>query len=337
MTRVPKADIETCRDLLRDVQAEARRLWDVSVEADECGSEENADRAQLAYQSKADQANALTTLIFMALGRMGGTQMTDALAPVDGAIAAALSKARKSLPKAIKKDARNDHAGYSYASADSVYEAIQAPLFAAGLVPYQDETDFDTMTTERGNKQVLWARITYEMGFDLADVGRGTPSRHTQMVEVHGAQAMQAASTYALKYWLRGKLLLATGDQDIDASERSQPPATRQRPAARPGRSTCEACHRRTRRHAYRHRRQQKGRRDQRQAVDDVPGEDDGRQGVCDVRLRLQPDAGAGPEPEAPRAHHLRAGPWQEDAEDYRHDMGEGAAEDRQRSGAEDA
>ena len=29
-------DVATCRELLRDVQAQARRLWDAATEADEC-------------------------------------------------------------------------------------------------------------------------------------------------------------------------------------------------------------------------------------------------------------------------------------------------------------
>ena len=69
------------------------------------------------------------------------------------------------------------------------------------------------------------------MGFDLAGVGRGRPSVHTQCAQMTGAQSMQAVATYALKYWLRGRLLLATGDRDLDAENKTdaKPPAVSRR------------------------------------------------------------------------------------------------------------
>ena len=126
----------------------------------------------------------------------------------------------------VAKDLRNDHAGYEYASADAIYKHVRDPLLATGLLPYQ--TELSKIWHERGS--AWWLEVEY----GLALTTGGVPPAHdglervTVLVRVMGSQSLGAARTYALKYWLRGKLLLATGDQaeDLDAAP-AEPPGKR--------------------------------------------------------------------------------------------------------------
>ena len=47
----------------------------------------------------------------------------------------------------------------------------------------------------------------------------------SQGVALYGPQGYGAAATYLQKYWLRGKLFLATGEDDLDGVEPTAPPA----------------------------------------------------------------------------------------------------------------
>ena len=146
---------------------------------------------------------------------------------------AALTELATAMGSTVTKDARNEHSRYDYASADAVYRHVRGVIFGAGLtvVQTEKELEFESRTNKAG-KVSTWCRAVYDLGF--AEVGQKPKvvEQVTVMVQITGSQSLGAARTYALKYWLRGKFLLATGDQaeDLDgqaAEWARQTPATR--------------------------------------------------------------------------------------------------------------
>jgi len=123
----------------------------------------------------------------------------------------------------VPKDLTNSYADYEYASADAIYRHARRSLLAGGLLPFQQELSKTWHERQQGGKTVRWLEVEY--GLALTPGGVAVEVRKlekvTVVVQITGAQSMGAARTYALKYWLRGKLLLSTGDQaeDLDASE----------------------------------------------------------------------------------------------------------------------
>ncbi len=146
-----------------------------------------------------------------------------------------LTDALAAIAAHVPKDQRNAFAGYDYASADAIYAHVRPALLAAGYLPYQTEVAFEMI--DRNGK--AWVQVTYEMALRKADGSyQDDPERVTVLVQVTGAQSMAAVRTYAMKYWLRGKVLLATGDmsEDIDAEPKAAPgPGPGPRPGPPPG------------------------------------------------------------------------------------------------------
>ena len=131
---------------------------------------------------------------------------------------------------AVPKRAQNKHGGYFYATADDVYDSVRKILAKAGLVPKSTQTDCQIEHVGEGKDRKTWLRIDFALKF----LGEETPDEKTIMLQFFGPQSFQAASTYALKYWLRDRLLLSTGEGDLDNYETDpdstpdqQPPALR--------------------------------------------------------------------------------------------------------------
>ena len=147
-----------------------------------------------------------------------------------------LTAALLDMPAAIPKDATNTFAGYDYASADSLFAAIRPGLAKNGLAVYQNEVESETFRTEgKDGKTVLWQRAVYDFGITPGGVAPEHPERMTQYCQVTGAQSSGAIRTYALKYYLRAKCLLATGETDVDAMPSEAPPSA---PLSQPGKWT---------------------------------------------------------------------------------------------------
>lgn len=130
---------------------------------------------------------------------------------------------------AIKKDAENQFQKYRYASVDAVFEAVRGAIGAAGLVVWCHEEAFEIHRPDGESKAKPWAFAAYRLA--LAPVGDPPDweraERITIPLQLVGPQSAQAARSYAIKYWLRGKLLLPTGDQDLDATAEPDEPAPR--------------------------------------------------------------------------------------------------------------
>lgn len=156
-------------------------------------------------------------------------------------LAARIAQVMKAV-RSLAHDACNTHSDYNYASADKFYQALQQPLAEAELVVRCDEVDCRLFTVpNRDGRPMLHARFVYELGF----VGYPGAERRSLVLQVIGPQSFQAAETYARKYWLRGKFLVATGEtDDVDAEPRygaDNPAPVPDRPPSPDPRSTADA------------------------------------------------------------------------------------------------
>lgn len=120
----------------------------------------------------------------------------------------------------LKKDGKNTHANYQYSTADNVYDATREALAKEGLSIYQSEVSmsFETVRTRSGETTLIL--IAYDIGIQTED---GKPpetlERCTGSATFNGPQSLAACRTYAMKYYLRGKLLIPTGDPETDAED----------------------------------------------------------------------------------------------------------------------
>ena len=135
------------------------------------------------------------------------TRLAEALAGMDGH---------------AKRDCRNQHGGYDYASADSIFACVRLPLAKVGLAIWQQQVELEFIDVPgKGDKPSRWMKATYEFALtpDGQAPAEGEAERVTVGCQLLGAQSFGAIRTYALKYWLRGKCLISTGDraEDIDA------------------------------------------------------------------------------------------------------------------------
>ena len=125
----------------------------------------------------------------------------------------------------IEKDERNDFAEYDYASADAIYSHVREEIASKGYSVWMNEISFDVL---EGEKKKQWLKVSYEIGL-TADGGRPDDKeleRITILAQYAGVQTCQAVRTYALKYFLRGRFLLPTGEKDADVTpySKSRPP-----------------------------------------------------------------------------------------------------------------
>ena len=125
----------------------------------------------------------------------------------------------------IEKDETNEFAEYEYASADAIYSHVREEIANKGYSVWMNELSFDVL---EGEKKKQWLKVTYEIGL-TADGGRPDDKeleRITILAQYAGVQTCQAVRTYALKYFLRGRFLLPTGEKDADVTpySKSRPP-----------------------------------------------------------------------------------------------------------------
>ena len=135
--------------------------------------------------------------------------------PNPPAFAARVARACASID-AVTKDQRNTYQNYNYASADSVYAAVRMCLAAESIILTVDEDHSSLEELERKDKTILIYCSTFSFRLCTPE-GVGHIERVRMIVPWTGPQSMQAARTYATKYWLRSKFLIPTGEPDLDA------------------------------------------------------------------------------------------------------------------------
>lgn len=125
---------------------------------------------------------------------------------INTAIAKAMGEVQK-----LPKDDRNEHGGYSFASIDRFLDACRPICVAHGLHPNIDGVASDTFLA--GNNK-LWGKFSYRITMHHESGESTEPSGMDVMLPLTGAQTSGSAQSYALKQYLRGLLMISTGEAD---------------------------------------------------------------------------------------------------------------------------
>ena len=131
-----------------------------------------------------------------------------------------LAAAFADMPQMIAADKYNPHRKNKYASADAVYSAIRNKLAEHGLHVFQDEVSFEIMKVD--GLKGSWIKATYAFAIvsGIGPVPEEIKERCTMVRRLNDSQDLGSLRTYAIKYYLRNKLMLGTGDPDGDEDER---------------------------------------------------------------------------------------------------------------------
>ena len=122
----------------------------------------------------------------------------------------AIARAMKEVQKLVKDD-RNEHGNYSFASIDKFLDACRPICAAHGLHPNIDGVASDTFMAGT-NK--LWGKFSYRISMNHESGESTEPSGMDVMLPLTGAQTSGSAQSYALKQYLRGLLMISTGEKD---------------------------------------------------------------------------------------------------------------------------
>lgn len=124
---------------------------------------------------------------------------------INAAIANAMDKI-----KMLGKGEKNSHQNYNFASIDDFLEMCRPICAAEGLHINPNCVSMDTFPVN--NK--TWATFTYSITMCHASGQQTEPAGSIVSLPLTGAQTSGAAQSYAVKQYLRGLLLIATGDND---------------------------------------------------------------------------------------------------------------------------
>lgn len=143
------------------------------------------------------------------------------------ALAAVMAEVRR-----LEKSATNTHANYKFTSVDDFKDALR-PLFAThGLTVRCDQTGFAMFPVKGKNGETLAAQFDFEFVLATA-AGEDKPERSTVVLPYTGAQTTGIARSYALKEYLKTRVMASSGDQeDADFAPTSEySPAASRTPA----------------------------------------------------------------------------------------------------------
>lgn len=127
-------------------------------------------------------------------------------------VAEALTKVMAEVRRLEKAD-NNAHANYKFTSVDDFKDALR-PLFARhGLTVRCDQTAFAMFPVKSKNGETLAAQFDFE--FTLATAAHeDKPERSTVVLPYTGAQTTGIARSYALKEYLKTRVMASSGDQE---------------------------------------------------------------------------------------------------------------------------
>ena len=122
----------------------------------------------------------------------------------------------------LDKLSENTHSGYSFASVDDFFSALNKKMAEAGLSVIQDEVDWQVKEIKitRSSSEYTRSLLFITFDFHLNHIsGASVSARRTVNVQLGGAQEWGQAQSYALKQFLRSIFLVATGEPDADQNE----------------------------------------------------------------------------------------------------------------------
>lgn len=132
-------------------------------------------------------------------------------------IVQAIAKIQRAV-QSVKRDGRNAHGGYDYASTDAVYAALSAKMGEAGLTILTLEHDPEIKTVDGPKGPQRWCRFKFQFVLASQEGVTWTDAAcaRTLYMQVLGPQTHMAAQSYAEKTFLRSLFKLPTGDLDLD-------------------------------------------------------------------------------------------------------------------------
>ena len=125
---------------------------------------------------------------------------------INVAINAAMAKIKQ-----LRKDDRNPHGNYSFASIDAFLDMCRPICSEHGLHPQVNSVNSETFNAGNGK---LWAKFSYLIAMGHVSGETTEPVGMDVMLPLTGAQTSGSAQSYAVKQFLRGLLLISTGDKD---------------------------------------------------------------------------------------------------------------------------
>lgn len=130
-------------------------------------------------------------------------------------ISEAIAAVIADTPAGIGTTDKNPHFKYGYTSIDAVLKHLRSAMAKHGVSLCMSEENFESFT--RGQKAALYVKVTFSFWLTWQD--QETPKETlTQVANFKNAQSIGALRSYACKYWLRLKFMLALGEKDLDAS-----------------------------------------------------------------------------------------------------------------------
>lgn len=126
--------------------------------------------------------------------------------------------------QAVKRDGKNQHGNYAFASTDAVYAALALKLAEVGLaILCLEEEVPEIRRTESNGKTVQWGRFVFSFILATDQATWSDPRwRRTLYLQITGPQSFMAAQSYAEKALLRSLFKIATGDIDLDAMPQAE-------------------------------------------------------------------------------------------------------------------
>ena len=126
------------------------------------------------------------------------------------AINAAINAAMGQIQKLAKGD-RNQHGNYSFASVDAFLDLCRPICAEHGLHPQVDSVGSETFSAGNGK---IWAKFSYRLAMSHISGEKTDNVGMDVMLPLTGAQTSGSAQSYAVKQFLRGLLMISTGDKD---------------------------------------------------------------------------------------------------------------------------
>ena len=156
-------------------------------------------------------------------GGGGGNRGACAARVIPAEIVKAICKVQSGM-QAVKRDGKNQHGGYQFASTDAVYAALALKLAEVGLAILCLEEDVpEIKRTESNGKTVQWGRFVFSFILATENATWSDPRwRRTLYLQITGPQSFMAAQSYAEKALLRSLFKIATGDIDLDAMPQAE-------------------------------------------------------------------------------------------------------------------
>lgn len=114
----------------------------------------------------------------------------------------------------LGKGERNKHDGYNFASIDDFLALVNPICAEHGLVILSNEESLEDFDREGRQGPKPWVRGTFSFTVYHKSGQSLPPVTRTAEVMRNGAQAYGSLQSYCLKQFLRGLLLIPTGDKD---------------------------------------------------------------------------------------------------------------------------